>query len=74
MEGKKGGEEEMGAGQELHGYNQREEGLEQEQRQAGGCMKQHIAFSLGQNTLLAPSPQRGLKNPGKAGRKQGCLS
>lgn len=48
--------------------------LEQEQRQAGGAMKQHIAFSLGQNTPLVPSPQRGLQKPGKAGRKQGGLS
>ena len=48
--------------------------MEHELRQQGGAMKEHTAFSLGQNAPLAPSPWRGLRKPGKAGRKQGCLS
>lgn len=72
--GRKWREKEKGAGEELHGYNQREEGDGPRAKTTGGAMKQHTAFSLGRNSPLVPSPQKDLQKPGKAGRKLVCLS
>lgn len=59
MEGKKGVEEEMGAGQELHWYNQREEGVGTRAKTSRGSHETAHCFLPGSKHTPCPKSTEG---------------